>query len=699
MKSKFRPVTLAIAAAFAIAGCSPSGEQSTADSSVAAALPVDLSAIQTPISQFSAADLEPTIDACTDLNGFVNSRWLATNQVPSDRTSWGSFELLAERSLETQKAIAESAMKSSPDANPIAGLVGDFYAAGLDVETANAAGLAPIQAQLDAIAALDGSEAIATYLRQSYADGQGFLFGFFGNADFMDSNTVIAYAGQGGLGLPEKAYYLEDREDYTRIRTAYLDHVAKILELAGAEPEAAAASAQQVLDFETRLAQASLSRVELRDPAKRYNPVTLDQADAMTPNFPWSQFFETLGLERPETFSLAMTDFFGAFDAMLADTPPDAWQSYLRFHTIDNMAPFLTEALEQQNFAFYGKTLRGQQEQQERWKRVLNTLNGSIGEALGQLYVEVAFPPESKAKMQTLVANLSDALKVRLEGLEWMGEETKAKALEKWASFTPKIGYPDKWRAWDGLILSRDSYAANVLATQGFNYRFMLSKIGKPVDRSEWFMTPQTVNAYYSPQRNEIVFPAAILQPPFFDPEADDALNYGGIVAVIGHEMIHGYDDQGSKFAADGTFSNWWTEADRANFEARTDLLVEQFNGYEALPGLHVNGKLTLGENIADLGGLTVAYDALKRAQGERFSDPMIDGYSQSQRFFMNWATIWRRNFTEEELKVRLNTDSHAPANFRAIGAPSNMDSFSAAFECSAPAPMVRGGGEQVVIW
>ncbi len=699
MKSKFRPITLAIAAAFAIASCSPSGEQSTADSSGAAALPVDLSAIQTPISQLSAADLEPTIDACTNLNGFVNSRWLATNPVPSDRTSWGSFELLAERSLEIQKAIAESAMQAAPDANPIAGLVGDFYAAGLDVETANAAGLAPIQAQLDAIAALDGSEAIANYLRQSYADGQGFLFGFFANADFMDSNKVIAYGSQGGLGLPEKAYYLEDREDYTRIRSAYLEHIARTLELAGADPEAAAAAAQQVMDFETRLARASLSRVELRDPAKRYNPVTLEQADALTPNFSWSQFFEALGVDRPETFSLAMTDFFGAFDAMLADTPPDAWQSYLRFHTIDNMAPFLTEALEQQNFAFYGKTLRGQQEQQERWKRVLNTLNGSIGEALGQLYVEVAFPPESKAKMQTLVANLSDALKVRLEGLEWMGEETKAKALEKWASFTPKIGYPDKWRAWDGLILSRDSYAANVLATQGFNYRFMLSKIGKPVDRSEWFMTPQTVNAYYSPQRNEIVFPAAILQPPFFDPQADDALNYGGIVAVIGHEMIHGYDDQGSKFAADGTFSNWWSEADRANFEARTDLLVEQFNGYEALPGLHVNGKLTLGENIADLGGLTVAYDALKRAQGEGFSDPMIDGYSQSQRFFMNWATIWRRNFTEEELKVRLNTDSHAPANFRAVGAPSNMDSFSAAFECSAPAPMVRSGDAQVVIW
>ncbi len=692
------PLALAVVVALALSGCAPSGEN-TDTGSDAAAPRVDLSGVKTPIVRLDAADLSASVDACTDLNGFVNGNWLAANPVPADRTTWGSFELLAERSLEVQKAIAEAAMAGRAGSNPVAALVGDFYAAGLDAESIDAAGLAPIQAQLDAVEALEDTAGIAEFLRQSYADGQGLVFGFFGNADFKDSNTVIAYAGQGGLGLPEKAYYLEDREDYVRIREAYREHVAKTLELAGDTPEHAAARADSVLDFETRLARASLSRVELRDPSKRYNPVNLDQADALTPNFPWSTFFDAVGVARPEVFSLAMTDFFEEFDAMLADTPVETWRSYLRFHGIDRMAPFLSTPFAEQNFCFYGKTLRGQQEQQERWKRVLNTLNGSLGEALGQIYVEVAFPPEAKAKMGSLVGNLSEALRHRLESLDWMGEDTKGKALEKGASFTPKIGYPDKWRPWDGLILSRDSYAGNVLAAQGFNYRFMLSKIGKPVDKSEWFMSPQTVNAYYNPTRNEIVFPAAILQPPFFDPDADDALNYGGIGAVIGHEMIHGYDDQGSKFAANGNFENWWTADDRANFEARTDILVEQFNGYEALPGLFVNGKLTLGENIADLGGLTVAYDAMRRAQSEGFADPMVDGYSQSQRFFMNWAAVWRRNFTEAELKVRLNTDSHAPAGFRAIGAPSNMDSFTAAFECGAEDPMVRGGASQVTIW
>jgi len=697
-----RPLSALIAAALLIAACSPGDDSSSAEApgpAETAATAIDLGEVKTVATRLSAADLDPAVNACTDFNAFVNGPWLAANPVPADRTTWGSFEILGERSLEVQKAIAEAAAEGKAGGNPVAALVGDFYAAGLDAEAANAAGLTPIQPQLDAIAALGSTEAIAEYLRQSYADGQGFAFGFFGNADFQDSDMVIAYAGQGGLGLPEKAYYLEDREDYNRIRAAYLEHIARTLELAGADVEAAARQAQAVMDFETRLAKASLARVELRDPAKRYNPMTIDQADALTPNFPWSAFFDAVGVAQPEKFSLAMTDFFKEFDAMLADTPAETWQAYLRFHSIDNMAPYLGDALVEQNFGFYGKTLRGQQEQQERWKRVLNTLNDAMGEALGQLYVEVAFPPESKAKMEALVSNLSQTLRHRLENLEWMGEETRGKALEKWSTFTPKIGYPDKWRSWDGLVLSRGSYASNVLAAQGFNYRFMLSKIGKPVDRTEWFMSPQMVNAYYNPQRNEIVFPAAILQPPFFDPEADDALNYGGIGAVIGHEMLHGYDDQGSKFAADGTFSNWWTDADRSNFEGRTDKLVEQFNGYEALPGLHVNGRLTLGENIADLGGLTVAYDAMKRARGEGFSDPMHDGYSQEQRFFMNWATVWRRNFTEEELKVRLTTDSHAPAGFRAIGAPSNMDSFAAAFECGAEDPMVRSGDLQVTIW
>ena len=335
---------------------------------------------------------------------------------------------------------------------------------------------------------------------------------------------------------------------------------------------------------------------------------------------------------------------------------------------------------------------------QPRWKRVLNTINNQMGEALGQEYVEVAFSPEAKARMQTLVGNLSEALKARIEGLEWMGDDTKAKALEKWAAFTPKIGYPDKWRDWSGLQTGRDSYIANLMATSEFNYKFNLAKIGQPVDKTEWQMSPQTVNAYYNPLANEIVFPAAILQPPFFDLNADDALNYGGIGAVIGHEMIHGYDDQGSRFDAKGNFENWWSDQDMSGFQERTGKLVAQFDAYESIDGLHVNGKLTLGENIADLGGLAVAYDALQRElQTKKVAE--IDGYGQDQRFFMNWATVWRRNFKPEELKVRLQTDPHAPANFRAIGAPSNLPAFAAAFNCKAGDAMVRPDEAKVAIW
>ncbi|WP_312710816.1 M13 family metallopeptidase, partial [Stenotrophomonas sp.] len=557
---------------------------------------------------------------------------------------------------------------------------------------------APLQPQLDKIAALKDTATIAQYLRDSQAQGQGVLFSLFGNADYKDSANVIAYVGQGGLGLPEKGYYVDDAQ--AKIRDAYVAYIAQVLTLSGVDAEQAKTQAKAVLDFETRLAKASLSRIELRDPSKRYNPMSAAEADKLTPNFSWTALFDTLKVPAAQKFSLAQPAFFGEVDKMLADVPAATWQAYLRFHTIDDAAPYLSSAFEKANFDFYGTTLRGQKEMQPRWKRVLESVNGAIGEGLGQLYVDAVFPAESKVAMQHLVENLSVALKARLEKLEWMSEDTRKKALEKWASFTPKIGYPDKWRDWSGLETNGDSYLANMQAARAFNYRFMLAKIGKPVDKTEWGMTPQTVNAYYNPTKNEIVFPAAILQAPFFDAKADPALNYGGIGAVIGHEMMHGYDDSGSQFAANGNFDNWWTDTDRSAFTQRTDQLVAQFDGYESLPGVNVKGKLTLGENIGDLGGLTVAYDALQMALKE---DPKVnvpvDGYTQDQRFFMNWATVWRRNFTEGELRVRLNTDPHAPANFRANGAPSNMPAYAQAFACKAGDGMVRADDKRVVIW
>jgi putative endopeptidase len=694
-----KPLTLALAVTVALAACqqTESPAETTAPTAGESPAPaIDLSGVKTPMIALQGNDLDTSVSACTDLDQFVNGKWLAANPVPADRTTWGSFEALAERSLEIQHALVEN-LAARDQAAGTAKLIGDLWATGMDEAAVETAGLAPLQPILDDIAGLDSGEAVSQWLRDSHAKGQGFVFDFGPEADFKNSTMNIAYATQGGLGLPDKGYYFDDK--HAAIRDAYVAHIAKLLELAGAQADAAATQAQAVMDFETRLADKSLSSEELsRDVSKYYNPVDLEQADAVSPNFTWSSFFDSQGVPAPEMFSLAQPDFHAEVSKMLGDVPVETWQAYLRFHAIDNAAPFLASAFAEENFNFYGKTLRGQQEMQPRWKRVLNTINGQMGEALGQEYVGVAFPPEAKERMQDLVSNLSDALKTRIEGLEWMGAETKEKALEKWAAFTPKIGYPDKWRDWSGLSTGREGYVANLMAANEFNYRFNLAKIGQPVDKTEWAMSPQTVNAYYNPLANEIVFPAAILQPPFFDLEADPALNYGGIGAVIGHEMIHGYDDQGSRFDAGGNFQNWWSDKDKDGFQSRTDQLVAQFDAYESIDGLHVNGKLTLGENIADLGGLAVAFDALQR-ELENKKVGEIDGYTQDQRFFMNWATVWRRNFKPEELRVRLQTDPHAPARFRAIGAPSNLPVFAAAFSCQDDDAMVRPATDRVSIW
>ncbi len=691
------PLLLGLAIAAALAACAKPAAQAPQASAADAAKPLTLdeSKLPAPI-HFTPADLDKSRNACTDFNGYVNDTWLAANPVPGDRTSWGAFEALDERSNAVQHQLVEQAA-ADKHATGVEQIVGNFWASGMDEARINQLGISPLKPELDAIAALDSEAKIADYLRSSAAKGENVLFGFGPEADFKDSTMNIAYATQGGLGLPDKSYYLD--KDKADKLAAYQLHVAKVLELSGVPAADAATQAKAVVAFETRLARVSKSSEELsRDVALYYNPVSPADADKLTPNFSWTTFFESQGVAVPKTFSLAMPAFHEEVSKMLADVPAADWQAYLRFHTVDGASPYLSDAFVQENYDFYGKVMRGQKEMKPRWKRVLGVINNEVGEALGQLYVQVAFPPESKQRMEQLVQNLRTALKARIEHLDWMSADTKQKALEKWASFTPKIGYPDKWRSWSGLDTNRDDYFANVQAANAFNYKWMLSKIGKPVDKTEWGMTPQTVNAYYNPLQNEIVFPAAILQPPFFDPNASAAVNYGGIGAVIGHEMTHGYDDQGSRFGPTGNFENWWTNADTTGFNARTGKLVAQFNAYEASPGKHVNGKLTLGENIADLGGLNTAYDAMKTATAGS-PDPMTDGLSRDQWFFLNWGTVWRRNFTPQELAQRLVTDPHAPANFRAIGAPSNMPAFAAAFQCKPGQPMVRANDKRVVIW
>jgi putative endopeptidase len=687
---------LSLSITAALAACQKPAEPAAAAAKLAQAA-VELP----PLAGFNVADLDTSKNACVNLADFVNSKWLAANPVPSDKTSWGSFEMLDERSVAASKGIAEAAAANTA-ATGIEKLVGDLYASGMDTAKVEAAGIAPMQPMLDRIAALKTPADIAQYLRDEFAAGRGEVFAFGAEADFKKSSQKIGYAFQGGLSLPEKAYYLEDGPDgkHKAIREAFVQHVSKQLQNAGVAAADAGTQAKDVLAFETRLAKASLSPIELRNPENQYHYVTVADADKASPNFKWSEFMQANGVQA-DGFSLSQPKFFAEFDKMLVDVPLAQWQAYLRINAIDGMAPYLADKFNDERFDFYSRTLRGQKDQKPRWKRVMDTVENTAGEALGQLYVKQYFPAESKAAMETLVGNLSQALKARIEGLEWMSPETKAKAMDKWASFTPKIGYPDKWRSWEGLATSRDGYVQNVLAAAKFNHAYEMAKIGKPVDRSEWGMSPQTVNAYYNPLMNEIVFPAAILQPPFFDLKADPALNYGGIGAVIGHEMLHGYDDQGSQFDATGNFNNWWTKADRDGFESRTAKLVKQFDDYVAIDGLHVKGQLTLGENIADLGGLNVAWDAYQKALADagKSGDDKIDGYTENQRFFMNWATVWRRGFTPDELKVRLNTDPHAPANFRAIGAPSNMPAFATAFGCKAGDPMVRAEDQRVVIW
>ncbi|GAA3929132.1 M13 family metallopeptidase [Luteimonas lutimaris] len=650
---------------------------------------------------FDVGELDPSIPACRDFNAYANGKWVAANPIPADRTRWGAFDELREQSLQAQRDIVEAADAGADKATAgsIGQKIGWLYRSGMDAAAIDAAGFDPIKPDLDAIAKLDDTAAIVAWLDEAFARGDGQGFGFGPGSDFKDAARQIAFARQGGLGLPTPDYYTQD--EYKDIRSAYLAHIAKLFELTGVPAADAKAKADGILAFETRLAKASLSRVELRDPANQYHFMTIEEANRITPHFDWAAFFKALDVPAGDGFSLSQPEFFRQFDAMLADVPAAQWRDYLAFHTIDDASEYLSTPFQDENFAFYGHTLNGQPEQRARWKRVLEAVNGGMGEALGQLYVKQYFPPEAKARAQALVDNVRNALKARIEGLDWMSDETKAKALEKWSTFLPKIGYPDTWRGWDGLDIAPDDYFANVRAANAFNYRYRLDKIGQPTDRYEWHMTPQTVNAYYSSGTNTINFPAAILQPPFFYAHGDDAINYGGIGAVIGHEAGHGFDDKGSQFDGAGNNVNWWTKADRERFEARADKLVAQFDAYAPLadqPDKHVNGKLTLGENIGDLGGLNFAYDALQAADGDK-PDPMIDGLSRDQRFFLSWARVWRGNIRDKAQLVLLNTDPHAPAKFRAIGAPSNMPAFAEAFGCKAGDPMVRPEDQRVRIW
>ena len=638
-----------------------------------------------------------------DFYRYANGNWLKNNPIPGDQASWGSFSELAERNQMNLRAICERVAAKTAGATPVEKMVGDFYASGIDEAAINAAGMRPLQLELDRIAALqsptDVLKAIAHL--QSFGVSCGFSFGSV--SDQKQSDREIARLGQGGLGLPERGYYFNDDEKSLKIRQQYLAHIVNLFVLLGEPRDAASNSAQATMALETKLAFAALSAVQLRDPYRSYHKMKLSDAAARTPGIDFQLFLTERGAPPFDEVNLAHPEFIKAFETVLTTTPVADWQAYLRWHLVRYAAPHLSEAFVRESFAFNSTVLNGVSEIRPRWKRVLAAIDGGrggggLGEGLGQLYVAEYFPPEAKKRMAKLIEDLRASLGERLTALDWMDAPTKVKAREKLAAFGVKIGYPEKWIDYSGMKISRDDYFGNVMRTDAFDVSRRLARIGQAVDRTEWGMTPPTVNAYYRPTNNEIVFPAGILQPPFFDFKADDAVNYGGIGAVIGHEMTHGFDDKGSLYDAKGNLNNWWSEESTNKFKARTSAVVQQFAAYEPLPGLHVNGELTQGENIADLGGAKIAYYALEKALADKPRVP-IDGFTPEQRFFLSWATVWRNNMRPERQRLLVNTDPHSPSEFRANGPLSNLDEFAKAFAVPEGAPMRRPATERVNIW
>ncbi len=691
-------IATAAALLLAVAACSQSAKPAAQQAGATAAVAPDTGPV------FDVSMLDTTVSPCTDLNAFVNNKWIKANPIPPDKTAWNTFAELTQKSLDQQHQIAQQADQGadSAQAGSITQKIGWLYRSGMDSTTIDKAGYDPIKPELASIDALKTPADVVGWLDSAFAAGHGQLFRFGSRADYHDAKMQIGSASQGGLGLPTPDYYT--KATYKNLRDAYVKYMAQLFELTGVPAAQAAKQADAAMALETALSHYSLSRVALRNPKNQYHFVSIAQANAMTPHFNWGTFFKAQGVAPGKGFSLSQPKFFAGMDSLLAHAPVDAWKAYFAFHVIDGAAPYLSTPFVNADFAFHGTTMEGQPQQTPRWERVLGSVNRSMGQALGQLYVAKFFPPEAKQRAEVLVTNVRNALRARIQNLTWMSEATKKRALEKWAKFLPKIGYPDHWRDWAGLTISPNHYYANVAAAAKFNYDYDIKHIGQPTDRQEWGMTPQTVNAYYSPTQNTINFPAAILQPPFFYAKGDDAVNYGGIGAVIGHESSHGFDDEGSQFDGDGNNANWWTKADRQRFDARTAKLVKQYDSYVPLPDhpdIHVNGELTLGENIADLGGVNVAYDALQTAlkNDPKEASEKIDGYTEDQRFFMSWARIWRGSMREKAELVSLNTNPHSPGKFRADGPPSDVPAFAKAFSCKDGDPMVRSGSARVTIW
>jgi putative endopeptidase len=648
------------------------------------------------VSGVEVANFDKSVRPQDDFYRFVNGTWLKTAKIPADRGEYGAFVKLDEDSqARLRSIIEESSAKPQKTAGSDEQKVGDLYASFMNEKKLDELGLKPLDAELARIDAVQNNDQLASLFAHLGLINVNTPLGTYVNQDDKEPTQYIVNFYQAGLGLPDRDFYLLDDPKFKEIRQKYLTHIEKMLTLAG--DKSAAAEAKQIMDLETALAKKYWTRVESRDADKTYNKYEVAKLKNITPAFSWDIFLKDSGITSPAVI-VAQPSAFTGFGEQLQKTPLPVWKTYLKWHLISSYAGFLSKPFVDQEFEFYGKTLQGIEEQRPRWKRGVEAEQSAIGEVLGKVYVAKYFPPEAKARMEVLVKNLLKAYEQSIQSLDWMSDDTKKKALDKLAKFTPKIGYPNKWRDYSSLSISPDDLMGNMMRAAEFESHYQIGKLGKPIDRGEWQMTPQTVNAYYNPNMNEIVFPAAILQPPFFNMDADDAVNYGSIGAVIGHEIGHGFDDQGSKYDGDGALKSWWTAEDRKKFDARTKALIEQYNQYEPIKGYKVNGALTIGENIGDLGGASIAYKAYQIALNGQQS-PTLDGFTGDQRFFIGFAQVWSSMRRDELALERIKTDPHSPPEFRLKGVVVNVPQFYTAFDVKPGDAMFLAPEKRVKIW
>ena len=654
----------------------------------------------TGITKFiNKADMNSDVKPGDDFYQYASGAWIKNNPVPAKETRWGSFNQLRDFNIIAVKnLLSDAAANTQAVSGSLEKRVGDFYMAGMDSTGIDKSGYTPIKADLEKINSLKNIQDIlnhTAYLRTSGLASP--LFGFAVGQDRKNVENMVPQLFQGGTTLPDRDFYLKNDVRSTKIQEAYKKYIVTLFSLSGVTETQAKLNAEILFNLEKSLAAAQMSRVEMRDPYKTYNKFAVADLSKTTPNIKWKALLSKMKINGQDTILVSSPKFFSVVDTMLSSVPVKNWQTYLKWNILKSSAPYLSTPFVNANFEF-NQALSGQKAQTPRWQRMSSLTDGSIGELLGQLYVKKHFKPEAKTRMQELVSNLVKAYEIRIKNLDWMSPATKQKALDKLNTFKPKIGYPDNWKTYDGLTIGRTTFFANLKNTGSWKYDEMINQLGKPVDRNRWGMTPPTVNAYYNPVLNEIVFPAGILQFPFFDPNADDAVNYGGIGAVIGHEISHGFDDSGSQYDKDGTLRNWWTEEDKAKFKEKTVALKKQYDDYKVLDTIGVNGQLTLGENIGDLGGLNSAYEAFKMTkQGQ--STEKIDGFTPDQRFFLSWAQVWRGNVLPETAAQLIVTDPHSPGEYRTIGAPVNMDAWYNAFDVKPEDKLYKKPEDRIRIW